>query len=203
MKIYVATSWRNEFQPMVVKALREAGHEVYDFRNPEKGDVGFAWSDVDPNLPFGTTGDVDDWGSAAKLEGYRDALAHPIAKAGFEKDMKAMIWAEVCVLVMPCGKSAHLEGGWFAGKGKPLIIFLTGPSEPELMYNMAMVTISLEETVHAVEVVEHYLNCHSDVDIAIENKGGLAIQVAQAVKDLPHSRTKRLTDDSIRGEDEC
>ena len=28
--IYVASSWRNEYYPEVVKALREAGHEVYD-----------------------------------------------------------------------------------------------------------------------------------------------------------------------------
>ena len=36
-KIYVASSWRNAFYPDVVKALREAGHEVYDFRNPPTG----------------------------------------------------------------------------------------------------------------------------------------------------------------------
>lgn len=34
MKIYLASSWRNERQPAVLAALREAGHEVYDFRNP-------------------------------------------------------------------------------------------------------------------------------------------------------------------------
>ena len=33
-KIYVASSWRNEYYPEVVEKLREAGHEVYDFRNP-------------------------------------------------------------------------------------------------------------------------------------------------------------------------
>lgn len=32
MRVYVATSWRNEFQPGVVAALREDGHEVYDFK---------------------------------------------------------------------------------------------------------------------------------------------------------------------------
>jgi DNA (cytosine-5)-methyltransferase 1 len=47
MKIYVASSWRNEQQPEVVKALRDAGHEVYDFRNPSETDKGFAWSDID------------------------------------------------------------------------------------------------------------------------------------------------------------
>ena len=43
-KIYVASSWRNEFYPEVVEKLREAGHEVYDFRNPPSGDPGFKWS---------------------------------------------------------------------------------------------------------------------------------------------------------------
>ena len=38
MKIYVASSWRNERHPGVVELLRIAGHEVYDFRNPEDGD---------------------------------------------------------------------------------------------------------------------------------------------------------------------
>lgn len=44
-RIYVASSWRNSRQPEVVRALREVGHHVYDFRNPSKGDTGFAWSD--------------------------------------------------------------------------------------------------------------------------------------------------------------
>lgn len=33
MHIYVASSWRNTYYPEVVQALRDAGHEVYDFRN--------------------------------------------------------------------------------------------------------------------------------------------------------------------------
>lgn len=34
MNIYVASSWRCARQPAVVAALRAAGHEVYDFKNP-------------------------------------------------------------------------------------------------------------------------------------------------------------------------
>ena len=37
--IYVASSWRNGYYPEVVAKLREAGHEVYDFRNPPSGGV--------------------------------------------------------------------------------------------------------------------------------------------------------------------
>lgn len=48
-KIYVASSWRNEFQWQVVHELRRVGHEVYDFRNPKPGDDGFHWSEIDPD----------------------------------------------------------------------------------------------------------------------------------------------------------
>ena len=40
-RIYVASSWRNKYQPEVVAALRKAGHEVYDFRNPKDGLLDF------------------------------------------------------------------------------------------------------------------------------------------------------------------
>jgi len=45
-RIYVASSWRNPYQPEVVAALRKAGHEVYDFRNPEDNPGGFHWADT-------------------------------------------------------------------------------------------------------------------------------------------------------------
>jgi hypothetical protein len=63
-------------------------------------------------------------------------LQHPIARAGFEKDMGALRWCQACVLVLPCGRSAHLEIGWAAGAGKRTIVMLDQFSEPELMYLM-------------------------------------------------------------------
>jgi len=33
-RIYLASSWRNEEQPFLVKMLEAEGHLVYDFRNP-------------------------------------------------------------------------------------------------------------------------------------------------------------------------
>jgi len=39
MKIYVASSWRNEKQSLAVTYLRGSGHEVYDFKNPDGRDI--------------------------------------------------------------------------------------------------------------------------------------------------------------------
>lgn len=50
--------------------------------------------------------------------------------------MDGMEWADVCVLVLPCGRSAHLEAGWFAGKGKPVFVLTQDGEEPELMAKM-------------------------------------------------------------------
>ena len=127
MKLYVASSWRNKWQPAVVTLLRQNGHEVYDFREPVPGDHGFAWSDMDP-----------EWQSWTPVK-YVEALAHPLACDGFRKDWAGMMWAEACVLVLPCGRSAHLEAGCFVGARKPLVIFYPNfeRCEPELMYKMA------------------------------------------------------------------
>jgi hypothetical protein len=135
VKLYVASSWRNPYQPNTVEMLRRIGHEVYDFMHPPGGDhLGFSWSEIDPNWR--------QWRSQQYLE----ALTDPIAVAGFESDFGAMQWAEGCVLLLPSGRSAHLEAGWFVGAGKPLWILLdeaefagigdqTGATE--LMYRMA------------------------------------------------------------------
>lgn len=148
MRIYVASSWRNPRQPEIVADLRELGHEVYDFRHPPGGDhLGFSWADVDPNWPAWTP------------EQYREALDHPIAVAGFESDYGAMEWADAGVLVLASGRSAHLEAGWFAGKGKPLWILLDpaeftpdrGHHVVELMYRMATrITTGIDELYDAI-----------------------------------------------------
>lgn len=41
--------------------------------------------------------------------------------------------------MLPCGRSAHIEAGWFVGCGKPLYILLSEDQfEPELTYLMAV-----------------------------------------------------------------
>lgn len=154
MKIYVASSWRNTYQPHAVNRLRALGHEVYDFRGPgdgwggeltclkceehrlgptlnppcetHKGPGGFAWHEVDP-----------EWQSWPQdIQRYLHGLDHPRAAEGFARDMDALIAAEVCILVNPCGQSAHMEMGYAVGAGKQTIAWCPEIREPDLMIKM-------------------------------------------------------------------
>lgn len=138
-RIYVASSWRNKYYPGVVEALRNAGHEVYDFRNPPHGGNGFHWIDVDENAP--------NWTFAEYAEG----LSHPLAERQFAADLEALQQADSCVLVLPCGRSAHTEAGWMAGAGKRVIVYIPEMVEPELMYKLFdKVVGSLDELQKAI-----------------------------------------------------
>jgi hypothetical protein len=121
-RIYLASSWRNEYQQALVMDLRDAGHEVYDFKNPAPGEAGFSWSSIDPQWK--------QWGP----EDLKKALQHPLAVQGHKRDQDAMIWSNACVLLLPSGPSAHLEAGWCAGRGKPTAVFAPAIREPDLMY---------------------------------------------------------------------
>jgi hypothetical protein len=61
-------------------------------------------------------------------------IEHPRAIEGYDADFAAMEKADTFVMVLPCGKSAHLELGWAIGAGKRTAILLEDPVEPELMY---------------------------------------------------------------------
>lgn len=127
LNIYVATSWRNEIQPHIVELLKASGHDVYDFRHPEPGSDGFHWRSVD-----------DDWQQWDRQQ-YKAALESTEARQGFLADKSALDKCNVCLLVLPCGTSAHLELGYALGKGKTGIIYYPPGVrvEPELMYKFA------------------------------------------------------------------
>lgn len=134
-KIYIASSWRNQHQNSVVRACRALGHEVYDFKNPKEGENGFSWSHIDINWKNWTP------------EDYLKIIDHPITNGGFLNDMDALRWCDTCILLLPCGRSAHLEAGYCVGAGKLTAVFISNEKfEPDLMYKMCnIVTHRVEE----------------------------------------------------------
>jgi hypothetical protein len=135
MNIYVASSWRNQFQPGVVSALRADGHTVYDFKGSGdgwgsngEGPGGFGWHEIDKEWEREWTKDIPR---------YLEALNHPRAVEGFHRDMDALLRCDVCVMVMPCGPSASMEMGWACGAERNVIVYIPAMREPDLMVKMA------------------------------------------------------------------
>lgn len=122
MKIYVASSWRNKQQQELVRLLREDGHDVYDFRNQESA---FSWSQI------------ASWWRNWTARDFIEALSHPLARRGYASDMRALTDCNLCILLLPCGRSAHLELGFASGRGTKTAILMDNGYEPELTYLMA------------------------------------------------------------------
>ncbi len=128
MNIYTASSWKNPFYSDIVRQLKEAGHQVYDFRSAissEGADIAFNWDQIDPQW--------ERWTDQQFIEG----LSHPLAANAFRSDYNGMRSSDVCVLVLPCGKSAHIEAGYMKGMGKKLYILMSENDRPELTYLIA------------------------------------------------------------------
>ena len=124
--IYLASSWRNPFHTETLDFIRQLGYSCYDF----KSENAFHWSAIDKQWK--------NWDPNV----FKEALRHPVAHAGFMNDLGALRCAQACILLLPCGKSAHLEAGYAIGQGKPTAIYFPEPGritwfEPELMYSMA------------------------------------------------------------------
>lgn len=134
MKIYVASSWRNAYQQGIVAKLRALEHEVYDFRGSgdgwgkdSDGPGGFGWHELDPSWK--------EW--VTNIDSYIEALDHPRAVEGFRRDMDALEKCDACIMVNPCGQSAHTEMGWAVGAGKLVAVYCPEIREPDLMVKMA------------------------------------------------------------------
>lgn len=159
MKIYVASSWRNErWQPRIVQLLGEImGHDVYDFKHPSADNVGFGWSELSNGHPD----------SPEKL---RLAYDDPAAIRGFDFDINALKACDLCVLVLPAGMSANFEFGYAVGAGKRALVYAppvayaqacnengysTATWEPELMWKASDgIVVSEDELIQRVISLE-------------------------------------------------
>jgi hypothetical protein len=155
-RIYVASSWRNPWQPQIVHNLRRMGHEVYDFRHPTPADRGFSWSEVDPEWASWT---ADHW---------RHALETPFAKEGYAFDKNALDWADTTIMVLPCGMSASWELGYAVGKGQETYVYSLDNriQSAELMFSDSIILTSHVE----FELVFDTLSVDAKVDLKREGK---------------------------------
>ena len=123
-KIYVASSWRNQYFPEVVKKLRESGHKIYDFHNPPHEDSPFMFRRTCSKI---NKVYAQEFNSQRKLT---ESERH------FQEHIDAMNWADICFLILPCELNAHIEAGWMKGVGKKVVSYIPVVYETELMHQL-------------------------------------------------------------------
>lgn len=121
-RIYLIGSLRNPEIPRVANVLRGDGFDVFD-----------EWYSAGPRAD-------DHLYEYAQMRGlnYVEALQLPAARNAFLFDKRHIDTSDIGVLLMPAGKSAHLELGYMVGAGKAGIVVLDEePERIDLMYQFA------------------------------------------------------------------
>jgi len=130
-QIYIIGSLRNEKIPHIAKQLRELGFDVFD-----------DWFSPGPEAD-------EFWRKYEQIRGstYKQALSNWAGKHVFEFDKFHIDRSHIGVLIMPAGKSGHLELGYMIGQGKPgFIFFEEEPERWDVMHQFATeICVTMDE----------------------------------------------------------
>jgi len=128
-RIYLIGSLRNPEVCILADSLREQGFEVFD-----------SWMAAGP--------EADDWWMRYEKErghSYAQALDGYAAKHVFEFDKYHLDRSGIGILLLPAGRSGHLELGYMKGQKKRCYIWKTPQTEPDrwdVMYRFADAVVS-------------------------------------------------------------
>jgi nucleoside 2-deoxyribosyltransferase len=119
--VYLIGSLRNAAVPALAARLREIGCEVFD-----------DWHAAGPHAD-------DEWKRYEQERGnnYQQALEGYAARHVFEFDLHHLERCDTVILVLPAGKSGHLEFGWALGKDKIGYVLFDHPcDDPETRWDV-------------------------------------------------------------------
>lgn len=134
--VYIIGSLRNKNIPTVAESLRSTGLDVFD-----------DWYSAGPEADDYLRDYYRDRGLS-----YSEVLNSYAAKHIFEFDRYHLERCDCAVLVLPAGKSGHLELGYVIGLGKPGYILMDGePERVDIMHSFATKVFMNQE-----EMIEHF-----------------------------------------------
>lgn len=114
--IYLTGSLRNPKVPVLAEYLRaKTGAEIFD-----------DWFAAGPEAD-------DYWQKYEKGRGrsYAQALQGKAVRNVFLFDLCNLDASDAGIILLPAGKSAHTEGGYLRGQGKPVFLLFDGEPKPE------------------------------------------------------------------------
>jgi hypothetical protein len=135
-KIYVAGALANPFITEVALRLRAEGHEVFDDWHAAGPEADTRWQEYE----------------AKRGRTYLEAINGHHAVDVFDFDLRNIMACDTFILVLPAGKSGHMEVGLARGEGKECHVLFAGePDRYDLMYRMVHgIWMSVDELVEGL-----------------------------------------------------
>lgn len=121
--IYIAGSMRNPKIPLIANELEaRTDHEAFAAWHAVGPDADTFWRDYEMTRRPGIT--------------MKEAVGGYLAQHTFTFDKFHIDRSDALVMVLPCGRSAHIEAGYSVGQGKPTFALFEGePDRFDIMYN--------------------------------------------------------------------
>ncbi len=137
-KIYLIGSLRDKRIPEIANELRrDTGHEIFD-----------DWFAPGPRAD-------DHWKEYESTRGrtYQQALSGYAATHIFQFDKHHLDLADCGVLLLPSGRSCHLELGYLIGQEKPGYVLMDNPDRWDIMYQFATgIAFSMAELIKMLTI---------------------------------------------------
>lgn len=132
-KLYIGGSLRNEQVLFMAQEIKDSFPNLYVFAD---------WMAAGPHAD-------DAWRDYEKAMGYtyEQALRRPAAENVFYFDKSHLDTSDAFLLVLPCGRSAHMELGYMVGQGKKTAVFIDDPDRWDVMYQFAGLVTSNKEVL--------------------------------------------------------
>lgn len=146
MKIYIASSWKMKTLCHFASLdLRNKNHEVDLFCEGSKYRTVFSFKEI-------------KYVSENIYNGINIFERYEVQEA-FKQDKKWLDWCDMVLLILPSGRSAHLEAGYAKGMGKRLIILGEFPiNEYDLMYGFADAMFKWEDWEKLLDFIKNPIN---------------------------------------------
>jgi hypothetical protein len=121
-KLYLIGSLRNPEVPLLANRIQDLGFDVFSdwYAAGERADD--CWQDYE----------------TVRGRSYAEALRGYAARHVFDFDHHHLDTSDAAVLLLPAGKSGHLELGYIRGQGKPgYVLFDAVPDRWDVLYQLA------------------------------------------------------------------
>ena len=131
-RVYISSSWKNRVRVReIAELLRLHGYEVYDFTDPR--------CRKSPEIPPEKFPDAFD---PTRHDYAKYLNAVPEWRSAVESNRQAIMEADICVLLLPCGADSHADWGVAVGANKRTVVMghpKTGERTPSHMWAEALI----------------------------------------------------------------